>query len=84
MTPDPVSCPVPNVMAHNASSDIDPSFHRQRPSHGRVFGFSRPLQVCPGGGVTVVSHRCRPRFHEEVARVPSSHTVCQRPRVFSS
>jgi hypothetical protein len=29
----------------------------QRPSHCRVLGFICPVQVCPGGGLTVLSHR---------------------------
>jgi hypothetical protein len=60
------------------------SSHRQRPSHGRVRGFSRPSQVFPGGGVTVVSQRSRVRLSVLTARVPSSQTVYRRPRVFSS
>src|SRR2546430_1929220 len=58
--------------------------HRQRPSHWWVLGFICPVQVCPGGGVTVVSQRCSVRFQVEVALVPSSHSVCRRPMVFSS
>ena len=52
---------------------------------GNVVGYSgRPVQVCPGGGVTVLSQRSRIRFQVDVARVPSSQKVCQRFRVFSS
>src|SRR5882724_3836024 len=60
------------------------SRHRQRPSHWRVFGFRRPVQVRPGGGVIVVSQRCNVGDQVDTARVPSLHKVCRRPIVLSS
>jgi hypothetical protein len=60
------------------------SGHRQRPSHYCVRGLSCPLQVFPGGGVMVLSHRERVLLYVLTARVSSSQRVWRQLRVFSS
>jgi hypothetical protein len=52
--------------------------HRQRLSLWRVFGFICPVQVWPGGGVTVVVHCPSVGDQVDTARVPSLYRVMRR------
>ena len=61
-----------------------PRFAELPAERHEVRGFICPVQVCRGLAVMVVSHRPSVGLQVDTAREPSSHRVCQRPRVFSS